>query len=193
MKQKHRHSIIASENIFKGFFDVDKITFSKEEEGSEPLTREVVHPKKAAAVLIHNTQSDSIVFSNQFRVAAMAENEGWVMEIPAGVLDEGENPEDTAKRECMEETGYEVKSLELITHYFTSPGYTSERIALYYAEVESDDKTGDGGGKSDENEEIIISEVPFADCISMIQDGRISDGKSVLALLWLLARKNSQI
>lgn len=190
MKQ---HNILASRNIYNGFFDLDEITFSKEGEEHKAIVRQVVHPKKASAVLIHNTQSDSVIFSTQFRIAAMSENEGWIMEIPAGVLDEDENPEDAARRECMEETGYEVKSLEPITHYLTSPGYTSERIMLYYAQVESGSKTGDGGGKIDENEEIVIAEIPFADCISMVQDGRITDGKSVIALLWLLARKNSLV
>jgi ADP-ribose pyrophosphatase len=191
--KKEKHRILSSQNIYNGFFDVSEVTFSKEEDESNAVVRQIVVPKKAAAVLIHNTQSDSIIFSTQFRIAAMAENEGWIMEIPAGVLDEGENPEDCARRECMEETGYEVKSLEPISHYLTSPGYTSEQIMLYYAQVDSDSRTGDGGGMSEENEEITVSEIPFADCISMVQDGRISDGKSVIALLWLLARKNSLI
>jgi ADP-ribose pyrophosphatase len=190
---KVKHRILSSRNIYNGFFDVSEVTFSKEEDESNAVVRQIVVPKKAAAVLIHNTQSDSIIFSTQFRIAAMAENEGWIMEIPAGVLDEGENPEDCARRECMEETGYEVKSLEAISHYLTSPGYTSEQIMLYYAQVESESKTGDGGGKSEENEEITVSEIPFADCIKMVQEGRISDGKSVIALLWLLARKNELI
>lgn len=191
--KKETHRILSSQSIYKGFFDVSEVTFSKEGDEENPVVRQIVVPKKAAAVLIHNTQSDSIIFSTQFRIAVMSENEGWIMEIPAGVLDEGENPEDCARRECMEETGYEVKNLEPITTYLTSPGYTSEQLSLYYAQVESHSKTGDGGGKSDENEEITVTEIPFADCISMVQDGRISDGKSIIALLWLLARKNSLI
>jgi ADP-ribose pyrophosphatase len=188
-----KHRIVSSRNIHKGFFDVDELTYEKEGRSAEPVTRQIVQPKKATAVLIHNTQSDSIIFSSQFRIAAMAENEGWVLEIPAGVLDENENAEDAARRECLEETGYEVENLELITHYFTSPGYTTERLHLYYAQVTAENKKENGGGRADENEEIIITEIPFSDCVSMIQDGRINDGKSLIALLWLLGRKNGLV
>lgn len=191
-----RHAIVSSQNIHEGFFDVDEVVYKKEgDEGAaeKTVTRQVVRPKKAAAVLIHDTQSDSIVFSSQFRVAAMEENEGWMLEIPAGVLDEGEEPEAAARRECAEETGYAIENLELVTTYFTSPGYTTERLAIYYAQVSRADKTGAGGGNADENEEILIQEIPFSDCVLMVQDGRISDGKTLIALLWLLARKNGLV
>jgi ADP-ribose pyrophosphatase len=75
-------------------------------------------------------------------------------ETVAGVLEPGETPEAAVRRETLEETGYEIASLEPIATFYLSPGGSSERILLYYAEVLTSGKVDAGGGVPGENEDV---------------------------------------
>jgi len=111
-----------------------------------------------------------------------------VIEIPAGVLDKDENPETCARREVLEETGYGILKLEKIGAFYTSPGYTNEKINLFYCTTTSQLKHHSGGGLETEHEYIEIVEMPFKDALSKIESGEICDAKTAIALLWLARR-----
>ncbi|HAV54924.1 MAG TPA: ADP-ribose pyrophosphatase, partial [Aequorivita sp.] len=89
----------------------------------------------SVAVLLFEKETGTILFTNQFRYPTCKNNDGWLLEIPAGSLEEDEIPQECIRREVLEELGYRLTSPILINTFYTSPGASTERIFLYYAEV----------------------------------------------------------
>ncbi|RYD70805.1 MAG: NUDIX hydrolase [Sphingobacteriales bacterium] len=178
--------IVSRKRILDEFFAVEKVEI-RHEESEETLLRYIVVPKEAVAVILYRKDNNSLVFSKQYRLAAQK----WLIEIPAGVIDKNnENPEETACRECLEETGYEVNNPEFITTFFPSPGNSAERIHLYFAQVKGKDKIEKGGGLDTENEHIKVVEINLHEAITMAEKGEITDGKTLMGILWLDKKLN---
>jgi nudix-type nucleoside diphosphatase (YffH/AdpP family) len=178
--------ICNSELILDGFFTVTKVHIQYKDE--DELLRLVVMPKPAVAILLHLTDSNSIILIKQFRLAAALreKEDGLLLEIPAGVVDkENETLEETAIRECVEETGYRPRTIKRIFDFFTSPGYSCEKLCLFYACAHSSDKISNGGGLKEENEKIEVMEISLDDAMNLVSSGGIIDAKTILALQWL--------
>ena len=124
---------------------------------------------------------------NQFKYPTYQKGPGWITETMAGMIDDGEDPETAARREILEETGYSPRRLEHISTFYLSPGGTSERIVLYYAEVD-DRKTSMGGGLAEEGEDIVNVELSVEDALAQVSSGEIADAKTIIAILWLKDR-----
>jgi ADP-ribose pyrophosphatase len=101
-----------------------------------------------------------------------------LLEVPAGTIDPGEPPEVTAARELVEETGYRGGRVTFIREWFVSPGFLTEKMFLFLCE---DLKPGPTELEPDEKLRPIV--VRWEDAIAMALDGRIEDGKSIVALL----------
>ncbi len=159
------------------------------EEGGETVRH--VHyrilRRDAVAVLAHAQDRDAFVLVEQYRYPAAAKGDGVLLEIPAGVIEDGERPEATAARELREEAGVTLRTLEAITTAFASPGYSDERLVLYYGVV---DRFVDEGGGSDIGERTRRRLVPRARAWEMWTEGRIRDLKTFAALAWFFARKS---
>jgi ADP-ribose pyrophosphatase len=139
----------------------------------------VRHPGAAAIVPLPSTPDaadPSVLLIRQYRYAAG----GMLWEIPAGVLEPGEDPVDCARRELREETGAEADRVEHLTTIYTTPGFTDEEIHLFVA-------TGVRAGTAAPNpDELIEVEArPLSQALGMIRDGEIRDGKTIVALLFL--------
>ena len=106
---------------------------------------EVIKSANAVGAIIYDTAKKKYIFVEQTRPAV----EGKTVEICAGKIDEGENPEEALKREIIEETGYKVDEINHIYDYYSAIGYSTEIISLFYVEVS--EKIGEGGG-TDEDE-----------------------------------------
>jgi ADP-ribose pyrophosphatase len=137
------------------------------------------HPGAAAVVPLlseRDAEDPSVLLLRQYRYAAG----GTLWEIPAGVLEPGEAPLACARRELSEETGATAAAIEHLTTFFTTPGFTDEQIHVFVA-------TGIRVGEPDhEHDEFIeVKAVPLSIVLSMIRDGEIVDGKSIVALLYL--------
>jgi len=143
----------------------------------------------SVAILLYEKETKSILAINQFRYPTCKNGEGWLIEIPAGSLEENEKPENCIKREVMEELGYQLTTVQLIKTFYTSPGASTERIFLYYSEISINDKTEEGGGNSEENEDIQLIKIPVAEIPSKISE--IKDAKTILALQWFLLKNIS--
>src|SRR6201999_3110174 len=110
-------------------------------------------------LLLFNRDQRAVLLVEQFRAPALVARrrddptttDGWLLETLAGMVDAGESPDATAVRETLEETGYRVSKPELIGRFFVSPGGTSERVFLYFAEVSDSDRVTNGGGIDDED------------------------------------------
>ncbi len=180
--------------VYNGFLKIlkAKVTYDSFENGkSISAFREMMDRGDSVAVLLFEKDTESFLLTRQFRFPAAIKdqkdeipNAGWLDEIPAGKLEEGENPHDCAKREVMEELGYRCESLEKITHFYVSPGGTSERIWLFYSEVQSSDKIGEGGGLDSEHENIQLIRYHIDDLFLQIGKGEIRDAKTIVAVQW---------
>jgi len=145
--------------------------------------REIVRHPGAVAVLA--IEGDRIIVVEQFRKPL----EKSQVEIPAGKLDPGEDPEEAARRELAEETGYTCGKIRHLCSFYTSPGFADELLHLYVAEDLSPGKT-----RPDEDEFIDCFSVTPEEAKALIREGRISDAKTILAVYaWELYRLTGSI
>lgn len=185
--------IIHEKDVFKQhFFTVKEAKLKHEKYNgamSAELTRLNFERGDSVAILMHDPQQDTVVLTEQFRYSSYRANDeketGWILEIPAGTVEKGESAEDTVRREVKEEIGYEVREVRHLSTFYVSPGWTSERILLYYAAVNPKDQTGKGGGVISEGEDIRVMLVKVNDALAKIDSGEIKDAKSIIALQWL--------
>ena len=137
-------------------------------------TREIVrHP--GAVVVLPMVDDDHVCLIRNFRVSV----DQFLLELPAGTLEAGEQPEVTAERELIEETGYRAQQIERLHAFYLSPGILDERMHLYLATGLTPGETALEPGEEIEN---LI--VPWDDAISMIYDQRIQDAKTIVGLLF---------
>ncbi len=180
--------------VFDDFFKIDEFLVSHEQiDGtmSAGQRRLVFERGDAVAVLLLNADMKSVVLVEQFRVAALvgrrrddrSTTDGWITETVAGVIDVNETPEAAAIREAFEETGYQIRQPQLIGKFFSSPGGTSERIFLYFAEVTDADRIGNGGGIDDED--IKIVRLTTDELFGRLSQGSIEDPKLLIGAYWL--------
>jgi len=173
-------------------------------EMSQPITRINFERGDSVGVLLYDPGERTVVLVRQFRYPVYAsldpgerQGEGarraWLLEIVAGVLDEGHTVTEVADKELLEEAGYEVTGqLQPITTIYPSPGGTSERIHLFWGEVDHRERAGEGGGVAAEGEDIEIVALPLQEALDMVESGEIVDGKTIVALLYLALRQAKQ-
>ncbi|MBQ9485362.1 MAG: NUDIX hydrolase [Clostridia bacterium] len=149
----------------------DKVMLPNGKEGA----REIVEHGGGSAVLCE--RDGKVLMVRQFRYAYGE----CVWEIPAGKVDRGEDPLDTAFRELEEECGVKAGKMTLLFTVYPSPGYTSEIIRIYRAE-----DIVKGKNRLDEDEFLTAVWVEKARLKSMIKDGEIKDSKTLIALLYAL-------
>jgi ADP-ribose pyrophosphatase len=118
--------ILDTETLWKGFFRMDRVRLRHRLFAGgwgQPITREVFERGHAAALLPYDPVRDEVVLIEQFRAAAMtAGAEPWLVEIVAGIIEDGETAEDVARRETVEEAGCEVTDIVPVMDVFTTPG-----------------------------------------------------------------------
>lgn len=186
-----RVRVIQRRNVFDGFFRIEEVQLEHERyDGSTtgPITRLIFHRGDAVAVLLHDPAKRSVLLCEQFRTPTVDNGPGWLVELPAGVIEHGEDPETCARREMPEETGYEVTTLQRIATIYPSPGGSSERIHIFYAPISFRDDAKQTGGLASEGEDIKLMTLPDEQAIAQARDGRILDAKTMIALQWLALR-----
>ncbi|MGD2085435.1 MAG: NUDIX hydrolase [Candidatus Aminicenantes bacterium] len=177
--------------VFDDFFKIEEAVVRFEQfngQMSPPVRRLNFERGDAAAVLIFNKETNNVILVNQFRYPTYEKSGGWLREIVAGMLDKNETPEECIRREVKEETGYQVEHLTPIHTFYTTPGGSSERIFLYYAEITNSDRVSYGGGAETEHEDIQIVEFSLPDLWEALDSGKIMDAKTLVALFWFKNR-----
>jgi len=139
--------------------------------------RVVVRPGNAAVML--PIEGDHCYLLRQYRFAIGA----WIYEAPAGTLEEGEEPIETARREIIEECGLAAGELIPRGFIYTTPGFSDERVYLFEARRLSPSSAY----SPDDDEQIEVVRVPIADLPTMCRDGRISDAKTIAIVFRCLA------
>ena len=158
---------------------------------SAPVYREVLERGHAVAVLPYDPVTDSVVLIEQFRPGAYAAGlNPWLVEVVAGIVEDGETPEAVARRELLEEAGVTAQELHPIHDYLSTPGLCSETVTLYWARV---DASGAGGihGLPEEGEDIRVLVVPFEELKELLAQGRINNATALIAVQWLLLHRDS--
>ena len=172
------YRLLRSERIYEGRVVSLRRDLVADDAGAACL-REVVEHRGAVAV-VALLDGDRVLMVNQYR-HAVAE---WLLEIPAGTLEQGEHPEWCAVRELEEETGYTARRVRLLFGLYVSPGYCNEVVHVFVA-----DQLTAGQPRPETDEQIEVAAVPLADVPQMIAEGRIRDAKTVAALLAVLASR----
>jgi ADP-ribose pyrophosphatase len=174
--------------VFQGYFRVDRYALKHRRfdgDWSGQITREVFERGHAAAVLPYDPVTDQVVLIEQFRVGALATGRHpWLIECAAGIIDEGEAPEDVARREAVEEMGCPLTRVEPVMSVIHSPGGSSETCRLYVGQIDAT-KAGGVHGLPDEAEDIKSHVLSFDTAMAWLEDGRIDNSTTVIALLWL--------
>jgi ADP-ribose pyrophosphatase len=143
-------------------------------DGSEGQREYIRHPGAVAIVALF--EDGKVLLERQFRYP----NRREFIEIPAGKLEPGEPHLETAKRELLEETGYVAVEWTRLGVIHTAIGYTDEAIELFLAR-----KLTKKSAKLDVGEFLEVLKIPFEEAIAMIRDGRITDSKTLVGLLWV--------
>jgi ADP-ribose pyrophosphatase len=151
---------------------------------SNEIKRELFGGAQVSAVLPYDPINKKIVLIQQFRPGTISkDNQNYLDEIVAGIIDSGETPEDTAKRECLEETGCEVSNLTSIQGYFPAPGSSESFYNLFLGEVIAPDKEIIRGLEN-ENEDILVKSYSFDEVKTKMNKKQILNGLTLIALQW---------
>lgn len=169
---------VSSRRVYDGktiHVDLDTVRFPDGSTGDLEMVR---HPGAAAVLpFLSDPAGDDpqVLLLKQYRYAA----DGFIYEIPAGKLDDGEDPAACARRELLEETGCTANHIDRLTMIHTTPGFTDERIHLFMA-------TGlEHGDTAHEAHEFISTEkMTLSRVLELIEEGAISDSKTVCAVLF---------
>ena len=169
---------------------------------SAPVQRISFERGDSIGVLLYDPDLDAVILVRQFRFPVYSSlnrdarsgegaKQAWMLEIVAGVHDEGLAVRKVARKELLEEAGYRVEvELEPIFSIYASPGGTSERIHLFLGQVKADSPTASGGGVASEGEDTQVLVLPLMEAMEMVAKGEITDAKTVVALQHLALRRN---
>ncbi|MDY0205801.1 MAG: NUDIX domain-containing protein [Pseudomonas sp.] len=180
------------ERCFQGFYRLDRVHLQHRLFAGAmgpTITRELFVRPDAVCVLPYDPHTDSVVLVEQFRVGALDKSpEPWLLEIVAGLIDTDEQPEEVARREAREEADLELHELVPVMTYYPSPGGSDERVYLYVGRCSTE---GVGGvfGVEEEGEDIRVHVWPLDAALKALQDGRIDNAASIIALQWLALNK----
>lgn len=141
--------------------------------GQRYAKREIVEHKGSVAIIAF-TEDNELLLVKQYRLAVGKS----LLELPAGIINPGEGPKDAAFRELKEETGYEAGKIKFVTEIYTSPGFTDERIHLFYAK-----NLNSGQQDLDDLEDIEIVKMPLEEAVRLVKLGEITDAKTIIGVL----------
>lgn len=184
--------LLNQEMLYDGFFKLRRLHLSHSRfAGGEPIAvqRELLDRGHAAGVLPYDPIADRVLLIEQFRVGALeSPHSPWLMEIIAGMIGPGENPQEVVRREALEEANCPLQELVHVHDYYSSPGGTSERISIYVAKA---DLTDAGGihGLEHEGEDIRTHVLDAEEAFELLRQQRIDNAMGVIALQWLMLHK----
>jgi nudix-type nucleoside diphosphatase (YffH/AdpP family) len=200
-KRPWRVEISKKERLLDKFFKVDEVTVSYEQfdgQMTPPRPLLVFERGDAVAAILYDPERRKVIAVNQFRLPTREKGrgQGWLVEAVAGMIPEKdgkpqETPLECLKREVQEETGYQLTQATPVSTFFSSPGGSSERIHLFYAEVRRIEKVADGGGIKADGEDVETVEYDIEDFFKRLAEGEFEDPKLIIAGQWLRARSGT--
>lgn len=182
--------ILKNETIYQGFFKLNKVQFKHKLFAggwSGTVTRELLVKGAASAMVAYDPVLDNVVLVEQVRIGAYdptSTQSPWLLELIAGMVEEGETLESVALRESEEEAGAKISHMQHCLSVWDSPGGVLERIHVFVGKVDS---TTVGGlhGLVEENEDIRVHVVSRETAYQWLCEGKIDNGIAVIGLQWL--------
>lgn len=163
---------IKSEKVYSGKILSVKLSTVELPDQKYSKREIVLHDNAVAVVAIHE---DKILLVKQYRISV----DKVIYEVPAGMIEHDENPKDAALRELEEETGYRAKNIEYLTEFYSTPGFCTEKLSIFYAkDLEF------VGQNLDEGENLEVVEIPIDEAMGMIESGEIMDAKTISSILF---------
>ena len=167
---------VSSKSVYEG--RIFKVRVDTIRDGEVEYDREIV-VHRGSAVIVPVFDDGTVALVRQYRHAAGK----YLLEVPAGSLDEGEDPETGALRELEEEIGYRARKIEKIAEFYVSPGFLTEKMFVYLAT-----ELTETSQKLEEDELIEIERLTFQQALDKIRSGEIEDAKTIVGLTFSGAR-----
>lgn len=164
--------VLSSKTVYHG--NVFDIRVDAIREGEVEYERDIV-VHKGSCVIVPIFDDGTVALVRQYRHAAGKH----LLELAAGTLEEGEDPESAANRELEEEIGVVAESIEIISQFYVSPGFLTEKMFVFRA-------TGltHVGQKLEEDEVLTIERMPLSEALGLVRSGEIEDAKTIIGLLF---------
>lgn len=189
-KPTYQHSdveIQKDEVVYNGFFKMNKRVLRHRKfngEWSEYMTREMMVRSDAICVLLFDPQLDKLLMIEQFRPCLPEHESPWLLEVVAGMVEEGEADDEVARREVLEEAGVEVKRLEYMFRFVPSPGGLVEHLRMYAGEIDASQVDLEATlGLDEEHEDIKLHLFDSADVMPLLEQ-EIVNASAIMALQW---------
>jgi ADP-ribose pyrophosphatase len=191
--------LLSEQRVWSGRFPLDVVRFRHRRfdgDVSGEKTWEVWRRGRAAAVLPYDPQADAVVLIEQFRLPAlMARLDPVLVELPAGLCDDGETADATARRETMEEMALSVGEMRRIGSFLLTPGGADEVCELFIGRVQAPAADAEGiaghAGAVDEHEDIRVRVWPAERAIAAAVAGEMVNSVTAIGLLWLATQRDA--
>lgn len=182
--------IVARRHPYDGFFSVEEVTarFRRfDGDTHRKVHRSVFCVTDAATVLPYDPVRDRILLLEQLRFGPLAQGDPapWLLEPVAGLIDAGETPEETARREAAEEAGLAIGDLHFVGRYYPSPGGVSQVLHSFLGLADLPDEAAGLGGHEDEGEDILAHVISFDTAMTMLRSGDLVNAPTIITLQWL--------
>jgi len=185
--------ILEKTSPHQGYFRVDRyvLRFRRfDGEWSPAVSREIFERGHAVGLLLYDPVRDEVGLSEQFRPGALAAGwHPWLIELPAGIIDEGETPENVAIREAKEETGLDISDPFPIRRYLVTPGGSSESMQIFAARIDASQLKG-VYGVEEEAEDIRVFPLAAEEAFKWVESGRICNAMTIIGLEWLARNRD---
>ena len=192
LKMNSKVKNLKKELLSDNWYKLNKVSFDYQNPKGEwaSYTREAYDRGNGAAILLYNSNNNTVVLTKQFRLPTYinGNEDGMMIEVCAGLLDQ-DNPEDCIKKETEEETGYRISHPKKVFEAYMSPGSVTEILYMFVAEYDDTMKITEGGGLEEEQENIEVIEITFSKAIEMMNNGEIRDAKTIMLLQYAIIHR----
>jgi len=181
-----KYKLLQKRSLHRGFFHLDGYSIEHErfDGGVLHIEREHLERGNACAVLLYDAACDEVLLIEQFRIGpAVRQDNPWLIEVVAGMIDAGEDAEAAARREAVEEAGYAPNKMHFLGKYYSTPGGSSEHITLFLGLVNKQERLHAGGGVAAEHEDIRSFWLSREEAVAWLHAGKINSGAPMLSLL----------
>lgn len=179
-----------SKSLLKSWISIDAVgvAFTRRDGERQSMIREVHDHGQVICVLPVDRQRRVALLARQLRVPLVVagETDPLILEAAAGLVDEGETPEQAAIREGEEELGFKISDLYLVAHAYSSPGSVTEKPYHFLASYSLTDKVHQGGGLDSEGEDIEVEEIALDELGEAVLQGKLRDMKTILLIQHLM-------
>jgi ADP-ribose pyrophosphatase len=187
--------IVRRKHPYDGFYALEEITARHRRfdgQTQREVVRAVFRVADAATVLPYDPVRDRVLFVEQLRFGPLVHGDPapWLLEPVAGLIDAGETPEETARREAAEEAGLVVEDLHFVARYYPTPGGVAHALYSYVGIADLPDEAAGLGGHAEEDEDILGHVVGYAEAMDLLAAGDLVNAPAILSLQWLAANRD---